>query len=255
MTLAFEETGSGMPLVLLHAFPYDRGMWAPQRAGLADVNRVITPDLPGFGESPVVPNITVEQMANGVAELLNSLQLKDRINLAGLSMGGYVAMAFARKYPQRLRNLILADTRGEPDDAEAKRNRGKAIELVQTEGIEPFVEIQIAKQLCKETLDTKPMVVAEAKRIGSAQQVEGIVAALEALRDRPDAIAGLSSMNCPVLILVGSEDAITPPTMSETMRTRIPGSRLTRIPAAGHLSNLEQPLAFNKAVRDFINFV
>ncbi|HEY2786296.1 MAG TPA: alpha/beta fold hydrolase [Fimbriiglobus sp.] len=252
MTLAFEESGSGTPLVLLHAFPYDRGMWAPQREGLASVARVITPDLPGFGQSAPMPDITVEGMADAVAQLLDSLRLNERINLGGLSMGGYVAMAFARKYPDRLCGLILADTRGEPDDDTGRLNRGKAIEAVRTGGVAQFVDTQLPNHFSPETFAARPAIVAEAKRIASAQSVEAIIAALVALRDRPDAIAGLSGVSAPTLILVGENDAVTPPAVAETMRTRIPGSRFVRIPAAGHLSNMEQPDVFNASVREFI---
>jgi pimeloyl-ACP methyl ester carboxylesterase len=255
MTLAYDLDGQGTPLVLLHAFPYDRRMWAPQRDEFARVCRVLTPDLPGCGRSPDVPGVTIDGMADAVVRCLDLAGISEPVVVGGLSMGGYVALAFARKYPDRLRGLILADTRAEPDDDAGKTNRDKAIAAVKADGTVAFAEAQLPKQLGPTTPKSRPDVVDLARRIGTAQRTEGIVSALAALRDRPDARPGLILIRVPTLILVGEDDAITPPPMAEAMQKGIEGSRLVRIPGAGHLSNLENAAAFNAAVQEFLRTV
>lgn len=128
MPLPIDDTGSGIPVVLLHAFPLSRAMWRPQHEGLAADCRLITPDLPGFGAVPPASPPTVDAMAASVISMLDELGVRSRVVLGGLSMGGYVALALARRYPDRIAGLILADTRAEPDDDAARANRDKMIE-------------------------------------------------------------------------------------------------------------------------------
>jgi 3-oxoadipate enol-lactonase len=252
-TMAYDDAGKGRPVVLLHAFPFSRAMWRPQVEALRDDHRVLTPDLRGFGgTSPFEQAPSVEQMADDVAGLLDTLKLGEPVVLGGLSMGGYVALAFARRNPSRLRALILADTRAEPDNAEGKANRDKLIAFAQRHTPRDVIDSVMPKMVSAETRSQRPEVVEEVRRIASAQTPAGIVGALQALRDRPDATASLGALRVPTLVLVGSEDALTPPAMSETLATGIAGARLVKIPGAGHLSNLEQPAAFNAAVRSFL---
>ena len=253
MVLSVDDIGSGQPLVLLHAFPLSRQMWQPQREALADICRLITPDLPGFGDSPLLGDApTVDGMADAVAETLDSLGLTGPVVLGGLSMGGYVALAFARKYPHRLSGLLLADTRAEPDDDTAKANRDKMIGVAETSPASAVIEQMLPKLLGPTTHATRPEVVERVRAIGSAQRPAGIVAALEGLRDRPDSRPLLGALRVPTLILVGGEDALTPPALSEGMAKGIAGAKLVVLDGAGHLSNLEQPAAFNDAVRKFV---
>lgn len=252
-SLAVGSAGDGPAVVLLHAFPYDRAMWAPQVRGLSDEYRVITPDLPGFGGTPAPPGgWTVDAAADAVADTLDSLGLADPVVLAGLSMGGYVALAFARRHPRRLRGLILADTRAEPDSKDARAGRAKTAELAKENGAAAVFEDALPKQLCEVTRTGRPGVVAEARAIAGRQSVEGVVAALVALRDRPDARPGLRDIRLPTLVLVGEHDAITPLAAAEELVRGIAGARLEVLPAAGHLSNLETPDVFTGAVRAFL---
>lgn len=246
--LASTQTGDGIPLVLLHAFPFSRQMWRPQHE-IPNV-RLITPDLPGFGESPVVES-TVDSMADAVAELLDGLQISTCL-LGGCSMGGYVALAFARRHLARLQGLILIDTKAEPDDATAKANRTAMINSAATLTAESVIDGMIPKALCEETRSTRPDVVAEVRRIGAAQSVAGIVAAQTMMRDRPDSRPLLATLQLPTLVVVGEHDSITPPTIMQGMADSIRGSRFVRIPSAGHLPNLESPGKFNAAVREWI---
>src|SRR5581483_3065942 len=162
--------------------------------------------------------------------------------------GGYVAMAFARRYHDRLAGLILADTRSEPDDLTARQNRDALIAAVKAEGPGAAADAMIPKLLGERTRLTKPEVVETVEQMMLRQGSTGVIAGLYALRDRPDAAPGLLGVAVPTLVLVGEQDAITPPALAEKLVSRIRGSQLVVIPGAGHLSNLENPEAFNAAV-------
>lgn len=239
------------PVVLLHAFPFDSGMFEPQRDAFAAAAALLTPDLPGFGSSEMVPGLTVDLAAARVAAFLDRNGW-DRAVVGGVSMGGYVAMAFARLFPARVRGLILADTKAEPDDDAAKANRAKAIGAVRTNGVSAFVDGQLANVLGATTRQTDPNTVERIRAIGRRQSADGIVAGLEMLRDRPDARPGLAGVNAPVLIVVGEEDEITPPKAAESLKALVPHATLVRIPRAGHLANYERPVEFNAAVQSFL---
>jgi pimeloyl-ACP methyl ester carboxylesterase len=252
MKLAYDDVGEGLPVVLLHAFPLSRPMWRPQVEGLRKGCRLIVPDLPGCGDSPLPEGEpSVEAMADAVAALLDERGVKEPVVLGGLSMGGYVAFAFARKYPKRLLKLILADTRAEPDDDTAKANRDRLIEAA-SKNPGAVVEQLLPKLLSARTQAERPQVVAEAKRIAGMQKAEGLVAALKALRNRPDSRPTLQQLRVPVLFLVGRDDSLTPVEMTRSMSSQVPGANVVVIEEGGHLSNLEQPTAFNDAVLAFL---
>ncbi len=143
--LAVESIGDGPPVVLLHAFPYDRAMWGLQRS-LASRCRLLLPDLPGFGDTPACEWM-IDAAADRLAAALDSFGVTDPVAVGGLSLGGYVALAFARRHPQRLRALVLADTRAEPDSPEAKAGRAKTAELAKAGGAVAVFEDAVAKQL------------------------------------------------------------------------------------------------------------
>jgi pimeloyl-ACP methyl ester carboxylesterase len=253
MTLTYDDSGAGRPVVLLHGFPLSRAMWRPQHEALASVCRLIAPDLPGFGASPLLGGTpSVEAMADAVAGLLDALQLREKVILGGLSMGGYVSFAFVRKYADRLAGLILADTRAEPDDDTARANRDKLIGFASTNPPSAVLEQMLPKLVGPQTLSGRPGVVEELGRIAAAQRPAGIIAALQALRNRPDSTPTLAQVRVPTLIVVGKDDALTPPALSEKMAVAIAGAKLEAIDGAGHMSNLEQPAAFNEAVRLFL---
>ena len=253
MTLVVDDIGSGLPVVLLHAFPLSREMWRPQRGALVGVCRLIRPDLPGFGDSPLLDGPpTVEGMADAVARTLDALGVTGPVVLGGLSMGGYVAFAFVRKYPDRVAGLILADTRAEPDDDAAKANRDKMISVAATIPASAIIEQMLPKLLGSTTHARRPELVEAVRRIGSAQRPAGIVAALQVLRNRPDSRPSFGMIRVPTLVLVGREDVFTPPSIAESMAAGIAGSKLVVLEEAGHLSSMEQPAAFSDAVREFV---
>jgi 3-oxoadipate enol-lactonase len=235
-------------LVLLHAFPLDQEMWRPQLDALGGVAKVVTLDLPGFGAAPGDPGWSVDSAADKVAAAVPG-----QIVLGGLSMGGYVAMAFARRHADRLTGLILADTRGDPDDAAGKQNRDRLASMTREFGPFKVYEGMIPKVVCDETRERRPRVMEEVRRIAAKQSAEGVIDGLIALRDRPDAMPELALITVPTLIIVGEEDSVTPPQAADAMAREIPGSKVAIIPGAGHLSNLENPEAFNAAVHDFLS--
>jgi pimeloyl-ACP methyl ester carboxylesterase len=228
-------------------------MWRPQVEALQGDCRLITPDLRGFGGSrgfDAAPS--VETMADDVVALLDELKLPGPVVLGGLSMGGYVALAFARRHPARLRGLVLADTKADPDEAEGRANRDRLIAFAQNNTARAVIDQMLPKLLGADTTARRPEVVEEVRSIASRQTAAGVVGALKALRDRPDANPGLGTIAAPTLVLVGRDDTLTPPAKSEELAARIPHARLVVIDGAGHLSNLEQPGAFNAALRSFL---
>ncbi len=245
--------GDGPAVVLLHAFPLDRGMWASQVAALSARYRVHAVDLFGFGRCALpAGGWGVESMADALAGWIVAEKIRTPVVVCGLSMGGYVALAFARRHANHVRALVLADTRAEPDTEDARAARDRAIEAVQQHGSAAQVEAMLPKVLGVTTHAERPGVVSEFRRTGLAQDREAVVAGLIALRDRPDARPGLAAVAVPTLIIVGDEDALTPPSAAESLAAGIRGAKLVVLPAAGHLSNLETPDAFNATVLDFL---
>lgn len=248
-----EDAGTGTPLVLLHAFPLSREMWQPQIDALRNDYRILAPDLRGFGGTGLFDGPpSIPQMADDVARLLDKLGVVKPVVLGGLSMGGYVALAFARQYPARLRGLLLADTRAEPDTPEEKANREKLIAFARSHTAGEVFEQLLPKVIGDETRMQRAHVVETVRRIASAQTPSGIIAALQALRDRPDAVPFLGQIQVPTLVIVGSQDVLTPPTMAKNLVNGIPNARLAVINGAGHLANLEKPDEFNVAVRSLL---
>ncbi len=254
VSLSYGDAGTGPAVLLVHAFPLCREMWAQQVAALSDKYRVLTPDVLGFGGSPVpAGGWSLDAMADALAEFLTGIGVSGPVVFGGLSMGGYIALAFARRHPGRLRGLILADTRAEADTPEARANRDKTIAFARANTAEAVVEQMLPKLLAERTRSGRPEVAAEVRRMGSAQTVDGVAAALAAMRDRPDATPGLRDIRVPTLVLVGSEDVATPPDAARTLAGGIPGAKLEQLPGVGHLSNLEAPEAFTAAVRHFLD--
>jgi 3-oxoadipate enol-lactonase len=251
--MAYDDTGgNNIPLLLIHGFPLDRTLWSAQTSALADVARVIAPDLRGFGESSLPTGaVTMETYADDLRDLLNALGVQ-RAVIAGLSMGGYIAFAFYRKSAARVRALILADTRATPDSPEARKGRDDSAALARAQGTAAVAEKMFPKMLTPKTIAERADVANAARALMARQPVEGVIAALIALRDRPDSMPTLAQIAVPTLIVVGAEDALTPPQDAEQMRDGIRGARLAAIPNAAHLSNFEQPDAFNQIVREFL---
>lgn len=245
------DRGSGTPLVLLHGFPLDHRMWEAQVAALSDRFRVIAPDLRGFGQSRSQEPFTIESLADDVHALLEQMNALPCL-LAGLSMGGYVALAYAKKYPGDLRGLILIDTKADADSAEAKEGRQKMIELVQKSGSSAVADQMLPKMLTKDAPAARPQTASELRKLIESCPPKTIENALAAMRDRPDRTGELSSIKVPTLILVGDGDVLTPPAVAQAMQEKIPQAQLITIQGAGHMSPMEQPEQVNRAIRQFV---
>ncbi len=244
------DRGEGKPLVLLHPFPYSAEAWAYETDALSKRMRVVAPSMRGFGGSEGTVG-SVDAMADDVAAILDASGVAGTVVLGGLSMGGYVALAFARRHAKRVRALVLADTRAEPDTDEGRANRDKAIARIEGGDLAGFVDGLMDKLVGPTTRKTRPAVVARVRAQALAAPPASVVAALKALRDRPDARPALAAIAVPTLIVVGEEDDLTPPASSAALASGIAGSTLTTIPRAGHLSNLEDPEAFRAALETF----
>ncbi|MGH9804078.1 MAG: alpha/beta fold hydrolase [Candidatus Acidiferrales bacterium] len=252
LELAWEEAGAGPPLVLLHAFPLHRGMWAAQRREFSKRHRVLTPDFRGFGESQgAEEDSAMDLLADDLRGLLDALQL-DRVVLGGLSMGGYVSFAFYRRYPERVAALILADTRATPDSPEARKQRHELAAAAEREGSDVVAERMVTRLLAPSTPDRRPDIVRQVREMILSNPPAALARALRGMAARPDSTPLLKTIKCPTLVLVGEEDILTPPSDSEALAKGIQYARLERIRGAGHLSNLEQPGPFNRAVSDFL---
>jgi pimeloyl-ACP methyl ester carboxylesterase len=250
--IAWEETGHGIPVVLLHAFPLNRGMWARQREELASRHHVITPDFRGHGETSLPDeDSTMDRLAEDIHGLLDELGLR-RVVLGGLSMGGYVSFAFYRRYPERVLALILADTRAGADTEEARRARAELAAIAEKEGSAAVAEQTLPKLLGASTQQRNPQLVEAVRQMIHTTPPAGIASALRGMAGRPDSNGLLPKIQCPTLILVGEEDTLTPPSEAEAMAKVIPGARLGKISDAGHLSNLEQPIQFDSLLYDFL---
>lgn len=250
------DRGEGTPLVLLHGFPFDAGSWTDDVDALASAARVIAPSMRGFGSTPPrdMDSLSVDAMADDVAAILDALGVREPVVLAGLSMGGYVTLAFARKHPRRIRALVLADTRAEPDSAEARANRDRGIARVEGGDLAGFVTDLLPAILAPVTRAERPEVVERVRTMAMRADPSSVVAMMRALRERPDARPGLSSIGVPVQVIVGAEDALIPVSASQALVEGIPAGRasLHVIPGAGHLSNLEAPDAFRAVLAAFL---
>ena len=227
-------------------------MWEGQLA-LADSGwRVIAPHFRGVdGGAGDPPATSLEDYAGDVIDLLDALHIKQTV-VGGLSMGGYAAFAMLRHAARYVQGLILADTRPEADTPEGVEGRRKMLELVQAKGPSAVAEEMIPKLLGETTRRTRPEVVDRVRSLVLSNSADAIAGAIRALMTRPDSTPLLSTIHVPTLILVGDEDTVTPPAFAEQMHRGIAGSELTVIAGAGHLSNLEQPGAFNGAVAHFL---
>lgn len=253
--LAYDDTGEGSPVLLLHGFPFNRSLWSEQAEALSSKYRIITPDLRGFGESAAEDEeatATMETLAQDAAALLDELKI-DRAVIGGLSMGGYVALAFTRLFPLRVRALILADTRAQADSPEAQKGREETAAKALREGIGTVADAMLPKLFAPATAAEHPEIVERVRAMIMGTSTKGAAAALRGMAERPDRTHFLAQILAPTLIVVGGEDAITPPKDSEVMRREIRGSRLVVIPNAGHVSNLERPHEFNQAVGIFLD--
>lgn len=251
VNIAYEDVGAGPGVLFLHGFPLNGRMWSPVKAALSDAYRLIIPDLRGMGESEATSTTaTMADYADDAAALLNHLGIREPVVVVGLSMGGYIAFEFHHRHRARVRALGLVDTRSEGDSPEGAKGRAEQAKRVLAEGSNVVADAMKDKvfgpnvdSALKETWH----------RIMADTSPKGVAAALEALRNRTDFTPTLGQIDVPTLIVVGEQDAITPPAGARAMQAAIRGSVLEVIPGAGHVPPLEQPAAFARVIRKFLD--
>lgn len=252
--VAYDERGQGTPVVLIHGYPLNRMIWEAQWEGLAQHARIIAPDLRGFGESEMVAAepMSVDIYADDVREFLDAIGVNEPAIITGLSMGGYVALAYLRRYPSHVAGLILANTKATADTLEGKAGRDKNITIAREKGAAAIADGMLPKVFSPKTYTANPELVDQGKRIMNSATVPGIIGALEAMRDRPDSTGTLLEFSQPTLIIAGADDQLMSAADQENMKQAARNSTLVTIPDAGHLSPMEQPNAFNDAVAEFL---
>jgi pimeloyl-ACP methyl ester carboxylesterase len=246
-------SGAGTPLVLLHAFPLDGRMWAPQVEALAGTYQVIVPDLRGFGAArdQAVEEAGMDLLADDVARLLDDRGL-DRVVLGGLSLGGYVALAFMRRHADRVSGLVLLDTKATADGDQARDDRLQMAERVLAEGNGFVAEAMLPKLLGETTREHRPEVVDKVGSLVREQTPEAIAGAQRGMAARSATTDLLASIAVPTLVVTGEEDTLTGPEVGRDLAAGIPGARFLLVEEAGHLVNLEQPEIVNEALLDFL---
>jgi 3-oxoadipate enol-lactonase len=239
-------------LVLIHAFPLNARMWEPQLELAEQGWRVLAPQLRGFDGGIGEPTAnSMDDYAGDIVDLLDALHVHQAI-VAGLSMGGYVAFAMLRLAARYFQGLVLADTRSEADTPEGRDARTRMMQLVRDSGAAGVADEMIPKLLSESARQNRQDLVGLVRELTLANPPDAIAAAIGAMRSRADSTPLLKTIGCPTLILVGQDDVVTPPAMSEQMEQAISGAERVVIPGAGHLSNLEQPSAFNGALARFL---
>lgn len=247
-------SGSGPVLLLVHGFPLDHGMWQGQFAELADSYRLIAPDLRGFGRSEPgsEPTITMGRMADDLAELLDALRVTEPVTLCGLSMGGYVALAFWSRHEERLGRLILCDTRAAADTPEAAAGRLATAAAVLDQGTDQLTEGLLERLFAARTWQDSPALVESTRQVMRRTPAPAVAAALRGMAQRDDMTEALPRIHVPALVICGEHDLISPPDEMRGMAAALPRAEYVPIAGAGHMAPLEQPAAVNRAIRRFL---
>ena len=250
--LSYEDKGEGLPVLFIHGFPFDHTMWNPQLEDLSNEHRVITPDLRGFGDSDI-PNdtSTMNQFAADLIALLDLLKI-DQAVICGLSMGGYISLAIAESFPERMLGLVLSNTRSAKDTIAVRQNRYNTAEKVLSEGNSFLAQDMAGKLLCQKTVAERPDLVEFVRDMIQRQNVNGIYAALRGMAERKDRTHLLSDIDVPTLVITGAEDSVIPVIESKRIVKEIPLAYLEIIEDSGHLSNLEQSAPYNKILHKYL---
>lgn len=261
--MAVVDSGAGDPVLLVHGFPLDHSMWNEQIEVLSADYRVIAPDLRGFGESPfnwdpfswdsvAETEQTIERFADDLDALLYALEVTGPVHYCGLSMGGYIAWQFWRKYSSRVGSLILCDTRATADSPEGAEGRKKMAEQVLREGSIAAAEAMMPKLVWSETANRKPEVARAIRQMILRTAPATICAAQRAMASRIDATRLLGEINVPALLIVGRYDVLSPVDQMRSIAEAMPNATMVEIPEAGHMAPMENPEAVNQVIADFL---
>jgi 3-oxoadipate enol-lactonase len=250
--MSYDDVGEGrIPVIFLHGFPFDKSMWHVQLDHFKPTYRLLSVDIRGFGKSKDEETpLSIDLFGNDLIKFMDNLSIEKAV-ICGFSMGGYIALDVIKRFPDRFEALILCDTQCIADTAEVKQKRLETIDEIKMNGVTGFNDGFIKKVFHKDSLKTKKELVKQLKSIVYANTPNIICQGLSALAERAETCSGLADINIPTLIICGREDSVTPLAQSEYMHEHIKGSVLKVIDHAGHVSNLEQPVAFNKHLGEF----
>lgn len=252
LTYTGSAGGNSGNVILLHAFPVSVQMWNPQLSPLTEAGyRIMAPSVYGFESTPSRPGWSMDDYAHDLARLLTALEW-DKATIVGLSMGGYQALAFYRRYPELTASLVLCDTRANADTPEVYAGRQVFRTAVMEKGSEEAATRMVPNFFSKESYTSNPALIAQTRETIVRQTPDAISEAMRAIAEREDSTGLLPEITCPTHIICGTDDKVTPPEIASTMQSLIPNSKLELIPRAGHLSNLDQPTIFNRLLLEHL---
>jgi 3-oxoadipate enol-lactonase len=249
----FNDRGTGPAVLLIHGYPLCRKMWLPQEDALACAGfRVVCPDLPGFGESPLSSGRpSISSYADSLIALHDKLGIEKTVTV-GMSMGGYVLLNLLERYPERLRGAVFLVTRAAADDPAGKEKRTE-LATEAGHGNKRIVSETFSKVLfAADTSQQKPELVAMVRGWMESTSVQGLVGGLLAMRDREDYVEKLTGFTLPSLVVGAELDKAVPIEHARTLARLLPSAEMEIIPGAGHMVNLEQPERFNKVLIGFL---
>ncbi len=250
-----EGNRKAVPVIFLHGFPFSHEMWKNQIEVVGKEFHAIAYDIRGHGKSYVgEAQFTIEHHVDDLIGLLDYLEIP-KVVIVGLSMGGYITLRALERHPERFRAAVLCDTKSEDDTNEGKLKRFEGMKSVRANGSEAFAETFSKVVFAPESFTTNPEAVSLIKGIITSTPALSIAGTLLALASRTDTTPSLERIKIPTLILVGEKDITTPPANSQLMHEKIAGSELHSIPAAAHMSNLENPPVFNQHLLSFLKRV
>jgi len=240
-------------LLLIHGFPLDSLLWRPQVVGLAAAARVLAPDLRGFGDDrrDVPEVLSMEDFAQDLKDLLDERGI-ERTVLCGLSMGGYIALAFLERWPERVKGLVLCCTRAGADDDQGRQARQAAAADAHDKGMAVIARAMVPKMLSATTRQNRPAIAGTIEAMIARQRPDAVAAASLGMGHRPDRTALLQRVRVPSLVIAGGDDALIPRSATTAMAAALPENRLVVVPNAGHLVNIEAPDAFNAVMEAFL---
>jgi 3-oxoadipate enol-lactonase len=256
--LRYIDVGSpnAIPLIFIHGFPFSHRMWnfpGGQIEALSSTNRVVAYDIRGHGESEVgTGHYSIELFVDDLFSLMDHLQIPKAI-ICGLSMGGYIALRAIERNPERILGLVLCDTRSEADGNEAKIRRANGIKFIQTNGMKFYAQDYVKIVFASSSFESHPESIKIIQSIVERTASTSIFGTLLALAARTDTTSSLPNIKCPTLILVGEKDNVTPVNASQSLNKLIPGSTMAILPNAGHISNMENSVEFNKHLIEFVS--
>jgi pimeloyl-ACP methyl ester carboxylesterase len=253
ISISYHDSGSGTPILFLHSFGHNKNLWFPQLTHFLEKGfRVLAPDMPGHGESSFDPaRHGVDQIAQYYIELLDSLDISKAI-VAGISMGGYIALRMWARRPDLISAMVLSCTKAEKDSDEIVARRRAQIENIRSKGLDNFVTTGAPRRLSPVTLERRPWVLDTIKLLNFTVPAEVNAATLEAMAQKEDDTKVLATIDVPVLVIAGSDDTFIPKDSPGNLHRGIKGSKFHEIAGTGHVSSLEAPTEYNRVMQEFL---